>query len=373
MAEELETPIQAESKEPEIQTMPSEFYGGLKKALPKLPIQAAAPRQPLVAEVRNAPSPANTAPPYAGTIGVTAVGKLGKKFSLKMIISISGGVFSLIISGISYYYIHQARVIKENTQGSLQPVAQQIEISPTAPASTPEIAATSSTASSAPTLQPLIGVIFPPKIYSQTVDTDNDGLTDVEEVLYGTDPEKPDSDGDGFIDGLEAVNLYNPLGFKPVRLIDSGRINGYSNPTFGYSVYYPNLWSAQSLDSTNENVLFSSGDGDYVEVIKVGNPLKLSLTDWYKGQSPGTQTTDLKPFMTKDKVEGVLSPDGLTAYVPFGTAIYAIIYNIGLKDQVSFFQTFMMMITSFRYPGAAEQPVGGLVPPLSSSSTTTIP
>ncbi len=43
-------------------------------------------------------------------------------------------------------------------------------------------------------------------------DFDDDGLTDEEEVQYGTDPENPDSDSDGYLDGDEVKNGYNPLG-----------------------------------------------------------------------------------------------------------------------------------------------------------------
>jgi len=32
------------------------------------------------------------------------------------------------------------------------------------------------------------------------VDSDNDGLTDEEEKIYGTDPKKQDTDGDGYSD-----------------------------------------------------------------------------------------------------------------------------------------------------------------------------
>ncbi|MEC7986604.1 MAG: hypothetical protein VX278_15665, partial [Myxococcota bacterium] len=35
------------------------------------------------------------------------------------------------------------------------------------------------------------------------VDSDNDGLSDSEEIAYGTDPNDPDSDGDGIIDGYD--------------------------------------------------------------------------------------------------------------------------------------------------------------------------
>ncbi|PJA86736.1 MAG: hypothetical protein CO141_03145 [Candidatus Moranbacteria bacterium CG_4_9_14_3_um_filter_42_9] len=42
-------------------------------------------------------------------------------------------------------------------------------------------------------------------------DMDNDGLTDEQEKVYGTDPTKQDTDGDGFKDGEEIANGYDPL------------------------------------------------------------------------------------------------------------------------------------------------------------------
>ncbi len=44
------------------------------------------------------------------------------------------------------------------------------------------------------------------------LDSDLDGLLDSEEVLYGTDPANPDTDGDGYDDGTEVAGGYNPLG-----------------------------------------------------------------------------------------------------------------------------------------------------------------
>ncbi len=44
-------------------------------------------------------------------------------------------------------------------------------------------------------------------------DTDGDGLTDYEEVMiYKTDPLNPDTDGDGYSDGDEVRSGYDPLG-----------------------------------------------------------------------------------------------------------------------------------------------------------------
>ena len=45
------------------------------------------------------------------------------------------------------------------------------------------------------------------------VDTDRDDLTDREEIfVWETDPLDPDSDGDTYLDGQEVQNGYNPNG-----------------------------------------------------------------------------------------------------------------------------------------------------------------
>lgn len=49
------------------------------------------------------------------------------------------------------------------------------------------------------------------------IDSDNDGLSDVDEKKYGTDLKNSDSDGDGFLDGAEVKNGYNPLGFGKLK------------------------------------------------------------------------------------------------------------------------------------------------------------
>jgi len=44
------------------------------------------------------------------------------------------------------------------------------------------------------------------------LDSDNDGLTDLEEINLGTDPNNPDTDSDGYLDGDEVKNEYDPNG-----------------------------------------------------------------------------------------------------------------------------------------------------------------
>ena len=55
---------------------------------------------------------------------------------------------------------------------------------------------------------------------SAHTDSDNDGITDFDEVnLYGTDPFVADTDGDGFTDGAEILSGYDPLDASPETLV----------------------------------------------------------------------------------------------------------------------------------------------------------
>lgn len=49
------------------------------------------------------------------------------------------------------------------------------------------------------------------KISEKNKDSDNDGLTNWEEELIGTNPYQADTDGDGFLDGEEVLSQHDPL------------------------------------------------------------------------------------------------------------------------------------------------------------------
>lgn len=46
----------------------------------------------------------------------------------------------------------------------------------------------------------------------QLLDSDEDKLADIDEAKYGTNQKNPDTDGDGYLDGIEVTNGYDPKG-----------------------------------------------------------------------------------------------------------------------------------------------------------------
>jgi len=91
-------------------------------------------------------------------------------------------------------------------------------------------------------------------------DTDGDGLTDYDEVyLHGTDPTKPDHDGDGMPDGWEVFFGLDPLVNDAALDNDSDGMSNlaeyqFSASHFGTIVFAP----ADGLDPTNAD---TDGDG----------------------------------------------------------------------------------------------------------------
>jgi len=70
--------------------------------------------------------------------------------------------------------------------------------------------------------------------------------------MYGSDRSNPDSDNDGFLDGVETFHLYNPSGQAPVRLLDTGSVKVYVNPAYKYQIYVPSPWTIEASASGGE-------------------------------------------------------------------------------------------------------------------------
>ncbi len=183
------------------------------------------------------------------------------------------------------------------------------------------------------------------------LDSDSDGLSDVEEVVFGTDARVPDSDRDGFLDGNEVFHLYNPGATAPVNLIDSGLVTPLV-ASAGWSIFVPKTWTSTLDVSDGSKATILSGQGETFRVELMDNPQKLSVLDWYLATYPGTPSTGPRAITTKGGLEGLLGADRLDAFFTWDGKIVKIVYDNGAKSFINFRTTFEMMLNSLRLSGA---------------------
>ncbi len=181
---------------------------------------------------------------------------------------------------------------------------------------------------------------------ADSVDTDHDGLTDVEELLYGTNKNLADTDGDGYSDGVEVAGGYNPR--SAGLIISTNLVKEYVHPMFGYKILFPSTWIQNPNPQTSNGVIFSTSTGEFVGIDVENNTAKLSARDWYLKASPGIDLRSVTTIQNTAKtLEGVLSLDGQTAYYTAGERAYIISYNTNLLSTINFRTTFEMMYKSF--------------------------
>ena len=188
-----------------------------------------------------------------------------------------------------------------------------------------------------------------PTVLISSTDTDGDGLTDIEEEVFGVDIRKKDTDNDGYRDGLEVSNLYNPAGFAPQKIEKTDLVKIYTNPTYNFSIFYPSSWLAKSLDLTDKEVMITSATGEFMHISVNENEEELSILDWYLRESPEVSPAEVETARTKSGLLGVESPDGLNVYFSEGNNVYAISYNIGAKKELNYKSIFEMIVKSFGF------------------------
>lgn len=184
-------------------------------------------------------------------------------------------------------------------------------------------------------------------------DKDRDELSDTEEELYGTKNYLPDSDRDGYVDGVELKNLFSPL-VANEALLESGLVVEYSNEIAGWAVYYPAQWFVEPIDATKQQVLFVSqtDEGDFFEITVENNPNQYTAEEWYDALIENSDDEDAPQVdkstpVTVGEIDGVVSPDGLVYYFATETQLIRILYTVGLQEEIAFRSTFEMMVNSF--------------------------
>jgi len=202
---------------------------------------------------------------------------------------------------------------------------------------------------------------FPRILLADSIDLDKDGLTDKEEEVFDTDSGKKDTDDDGYSDGQEIRNLYNPKGFAPVKLIDSGLVQEYTNRNWGYHVYHPKTWKLGEVDYDGTQVLLSAIEGDYIEIRAFSKENGESFQDWFAKSATGEKYSDLQEIETSFGIRGLVRKDKLVAYFYTPNQVFVFIYHPGVTDEIAYRLIMQMVIESFQPQNSnvslPEQPV----------------
>ncbi len=312
-------------KQPKIFVMPEKFLGILPDS--KTPEEANV--KTTVVSQKPMPAP-----------GASAVKT--KKFPL--IPAIAMGIFIVVAGGAAIYFF----VLPKPKQIAQIPVPPEENI-PVIPSITEVIPKEEETADTTAEETSATSTPVEEEGVRSGLDSDGDGLTDIEEEVFGTVVSNPDTDLDGFLDGHEVFHLYNPAGTSPEKLIDTGAVKNYKNEIENYQIYYPKSWTIGGLGSGGaDGTIINSGTGEFVTIIVEENPNNLPIISWYLEQAPGIKAGEIQTFVTKNGLDGVKSPDGFSAYFTRNGEVYVISYNIGTKIEINYKRTFEMLLNSFQ-------------------------
>ncbi len=328
----------AKENEPLIQAMPEKYR---RTALNETPVKRTEPKEP--AKPKPVPPPAAKAPEPSKPSQPSKPSKPSKKkgFPVKLV------VIGIIVIAL---FVAAALIVLNTLQ---QPESvPEIEIPDDEPPVTDDITADDEDSDiededepeeiedEDEQVSPFAEDLIP------GTDSDSDGLTDVEETLYGTKANLPDSDEDGFLDGNEVFHRYNPNGTAPASLVESGLVRLFDEASFSYTLTYPSLWNVRAIGGPTEQVVFTAESGEIIQVLMNAKSTETSITDWFLAQDLQASVDDLLMVETKEGLSGIMSPDRLTAYLDDGDRVFIISYNVGNKTTVDYLQTFQMMLNS---------------------------
>jgi len=177
------------------------------------------------------------------------------------------------------------------------------------------------------------------------VDTDSDDLTGFEELVYNTNPDKEDSDRDGYKDGAEIINLYSPIASNEL-LADSGLVREYSDPFRGYTVLRPSVWVAEaSIEDANQTLFLPNSEtGEYIVFGTLENTANYDLVEYWN--TFGDELEDFENYSLGNK-PAIRSLDGTKVIMLTDQFIYLAVYETSQLSDINFMTTFEMMLNSF--------------------------
>ncbi|MBU1907512.1 fibronectin type III domain-containing protein, partial [Patescibacteria group bacterium] len=203
------------------------------------------------------------------------------------------------------------------------------------------------------------------------LDSDSDGITDLEETLFGTDVRNPDTDGDGFLDGNEVFHLYNPAGNAPVRLLDSALVKVESAPV-GYLLSIPTAWTITLNTVDGTRAVIDSKHGETFVLSVESNPDKKPIVDWYLEKYPEFTAADVLQYRSKGGYTGIIGADILSTFIPWGDKVFVLTYDLNGEPFINYRTTYAMILNSLVLSGLPQvaPPTAGSSLPFEPSATT---
>jgi len=258
-----QTPSQGTGSTPnaKIFTMPEQYRHGKEAKVVEPKIQT----KPVATQTIP-----TTSPPSPKPIPTLPV-KKGFSSSTKAML-IAGGVILLALIVVGYLLL---RTSQPKTENQIQPTS---EAQPT-PRPEPEPVPTQE-----PEPEPVVESPFPNEIVPGK-DSDSDGLTDVEEtMIYKTNPNLPDTDLDGFLDGNEVFHLYNPSAKSPGTLLEAGFVSKTTIPP-NIELMYPSIWQIQAGENLSVSIITTTDETFAVSVIsQTQEALAQTIQNWVEEQ-----------------------------------------------------------------------------------------
>lgn len=260
-----------------------------------------------------------------------------KALPVKLIAGIVAGI--LVLGGGGYaawsFFIVPSAVVEEPAmqkapvvaQTQNEPVQQVEDVAVTAPVATATTDQVAPENIPMPVVTPPEGIAIPlptdtrvteslaPVVAVEGMDSDADGVTDVEESILGTDVRLFDTDGDGYGDGAELKGLYSPLakGAGINAMTSLKRVD-----LRGMNLLLPQAWKVTSTPNDPTSLAIDTGSLAFWKISsRAMDPAqgKLALEE-LRSRSGAV------PLVTKSGIEGVLLEGGLSlSFVIDGTMV----------------------------------------------------
>ena len=182
------------------------------------------------------------------------------------------------------------------------------------------------------------------KKYLDPLDSDKDGLSDYEEIIFDSSPHSDDTDGDTYQDLQEVNSLYDPA-TKGNKLIDSIYIDEYINEKYKYSFYIFSAWPVEAI-SGSDSLIIELGRGQFIQFITQENSFE-TLDEWYMDLFEVSEIKD-ESRIKNGNWAGIVSESGLTYYLKHPSEKYVVTmnYEIGDDNTLYYKNIFDMMFKS---------------------------